>query len=47
MPTSTYDRATALLGRPGVGELVFLIGGYALLAVLLNAFDVPVPDTDI
>lgn len=42
---STYARAVELLGRDGVGELVFLIGGYGLLAMLLNAFDVPAPDT--
>ena len=46
LPASTYARAVDVLGRDGVGELVFLIGGYALIAVLLNAFDVPVPDAD-
>ncbi len=44
LPSSTYERATALLGREGFGELVFLIGGYALIAVALNAFDMPVPE---
>jgi alkylhydroperoxidase family enzyme len=46
VPASTYARALDLLGRDGVGELVFLISGYGLLAMLLNAFDVPVPDAD-
>ena len=46
LPTSTYDRATQLLGSDGVGELVFLIGGYCLIAVVLNGFDVPVPATE-
>lgn len=46
VPSSTYERAVELLGRDGVGELVFLIGGYGLIAMLLNAFDVPVPDAD-
>jgi alkylhydroperoxidase/carboxymuconolactone decarboxylase family protein YurZ len=43
LPASTYARAVELLGRQGVGELAFLIGGYCLIAVLLNCFDVPVP----
>lgn len=46
LPTSTYDRATQLLGLDGVGELVFLIGGYCLIAMVLNCFDVPVPGVD-
>jgi alkylhydroperoxidase family enzyme len=46
LPNSTYDRAVEVLGRNGVGELVFLVAGYCLVAILLNAFDVPVPDAD-
>jgi 4-carboxymuconolactone decarboxylase len=46
LPDSTYDRATQLLGRDGVGELAFLIGSYCLIAVALNCFDVPVPGSD-
>ena len=46
LPASTYTHAVDRLGRDGVGELVFLIGSYCLIAVLLNAFDVPVPDAD-
>jgi 4-carboxymuconolactone decarboxylase len=45
VPASTYDRAIELLGQEGVGELVFLIGSYCFLAMVLNAFDVPVPST--
>jgi 4-carboxymuconolactone decarboxylase len=47
LPASTYDRATELLGQDGVGELVFLIGSYCLIAMVLNCFDVPVPDNDL
>jgi len=43
LPASTYARALELLKQEGVGELAFLIGGYALTAIMLNAFDVPVP----
>jgi len=44
LPSSTYDLAVALLGKDGVAELFFLIGGYGLLAMILNGFDVPAPD---
>jgi 4-carboxymuconolactone decarboxylase len=47
VPASTYDRAIGLLGREGFAELVFLAGGYGLIAMLLNAFDVPVPNADV
>lgn len=47
LPASTYAHAVALLGRDGVGELAFLIGGYCLISMALNCFDAPVPDTDI
>jgi len=44
LPTSTYSQALELFGKEGVGELVFLISGYCQIAMILNAFDVPVPD---
>lgn len=46
LPASTYARAVEVLGREGMGELAFLVSGYCQIAVLLNAFDVPVPDAD-
>lgn len=46
VPASAYQRAVELLGREGVGELAFLVGGYALTSILLNCFDVPVPGAD-
>lgn len=46
LPASTYARAVELLGQEGVGELAFLVGGYCLISVLLNCFDVPVPGAD-
>jgi 4-carboxymuconolactone decarboxylase len=47
VPASTYARAIELLGRDGMGELAFLVGGYCQIAILLNAFDVPVPEADV
>jgi 4-carboxymuconolactone decarboxylase len=43
LPTSTYERGKELLGADGVGELAYLVGGYCLISVVLNCFDVPVP----
>lgn len=47
LPASAYARAVSLFGLDGVGELAFLIGGYSLIAMLLNTFDVPVPGSDV
>lgn len=44
VPESTYRQAVNLLGRDGVAELFFLIGGYSLIATILNGFDIPAPD---
>lgn len=46
LPTSTYERGKLLLGADEMGELAYLIGGYCLISVLLNFFDVPVPGVD-
>ncbi len=43
LPDYTYQRAVELLGRDGVAELFFLVGGYSLLAAVLNGFDIPAP----
>lgn len=43
LPETTYQRALAAFGEAGVAELVYLIGGYCLVSVLLNAYDVSVP----
>lgn len=43
VPASTYRLAVKLLGQAGVAELFFLIGGYCLIATVLNGFDIPAP----
>ncbi len=43
LPESTYRRALAAFGEASTAELVFLVGGYCLVSVLLNAFDMSVP----
>lgn len=40
----TYSLAKALLGEPGLVELIALVGYYSLIAGLLNTFEVAVPD---
>ena len=46
VPASTYSQAVNLFGQDGAGELIFLIGGYCLIAMVLNGFDMPAPDTN-
>lgn len=47
VPTSTYNHAVSMLGQNGTGELMFLISGYCLIAMLLNGFDMPAPENNI
>lgn len=41
-----YARAVGELGEPGVVEIVTLVGHYRLVALLLNAFEVPAPASE-
>ena len=43
LPETTYQEAVRIFGTDQVAELVFLVGGYCLVSVLLNAFDISVP----
>ena len=43
LPESTYQRALKAFGEQGMAELVYLIGAYCQVSVLLNAYDIPVP----
>lgn len=45
VPNSTYDRAVNAFGSDGVGELVFLAAGYAVICILLNAFQTTTPES--
>jgi hypothetical protein len=44
LPDDTYRRALSLFGQRGTNELVFLVGHYCFVSVILNGFDVPVPE---
>jgi 4-carboxymuconolactone decarboxylase len=41
---SCYTQAIDLLGEAGVVELVALLGYYTLISMILNTFEVPVPE---
>jgi 4-carboxymuconolactone decarboxylase len=41
---ATYNRGMAMLGEARMVELVAAVGFYVMVAMTLNAFDVPVPD---
>ncbi len=41
---TTYKAAVSAFGDQGTAELFYLIGGYCLISVLLNGYDVPVPE---
>ncbi|MEE6135976.1 4-carboxymuconolactone decarboxylase [Mycobacterium sp. 050128] len=46
LPTATYRCAAGRFGDSGAAEIVFLVGCFSMVAVTLNAFDVPVPGSD-
>ena len=46
LPDATYRAALDAFGADGAAELIYLIGSYSLVSVLLNGFDVGVPGTD-
>lgn len=43
LPEATYQRAVSAFGEAQTAELIYLVGGYLLISVLLNAYDVSVP----
>jgi 4-carboxymuconolactone decarboxylase len=43
LPEATYQAGRAAFGDQGMADLVYLVGGYCLVSVILNAYDVSVP----
>ncbi len=43
LPDSTYQAAMAAFGEKGVAEIIYLVGFYCLISVLLNGYDAAVP----
>ena len=46
LPDELHAAAVAAFGPHGAYELITLVGLYCLVSVMLNGFDVPVPDED-
>ena len=40
---STYRAGEALFGREGLAEIIYLVGTFHLIAIMLNGYDVSVP----
>jgi hypothetical protein len=45
LPELNYRAAVDAFGAHGAAELCYLVGLYCLVAVTLNGFDVPVPES--
>jgi 4-carboxymuconolactone decarboxylase len=43
-PKLLYDQAQNTFGRDGVAELIYFVALYCAVSVVLNGFDVPVPE---
>ena len=43
LPDSTYQAAVAAFGAQAVAEIIYLVGFYCLISVLLNGYDAAVP----
>lgn len=46
LPEPLYRLGVATFGQPGMNELIYLVGLYALVSTTLNGFNVPVPERD-
>lgn len=46
LPEAPYQFALQTLGEKQLAELVYMVGTYCQLAVLLNAWDIPAPAAD-
>lgn len=44
LPELNWRQAVDAFGQEGAGELIYLVGLYAMVSVTLNGFDVPVPE---
>ena len=45
LPEILYRQSVATFGEAGNAELINLVGLYCLVSIILNGFDVPVPET--
>jgi len=47
IPNLLYKQALKTLGHKNLAELICTIGNYCLVSILLNTYDIPVPDQEI
>jgi len=47
LPDLVYRRAVEAFGTEGAAELIYLTSLYCMVALTLNAFDVPVPEREV
>jgi 4-carboxymuconolactone decarboxylase len=45
--TATYDTVLGILGTVGIVELTAIVGYYTMVAMTLNAHEIPVPDDEV
>ncbi len=43
LPDLVYKQAVDTFGKAATAELIYLVGLYAMVSVILNGFDVPIP----
>jgi 4-carboxymuconolactone decarboxylase len=46
LPELNYRQAVEAFGQHGAAELIYLVGLYCLVAITLNGFNVPVPESE-
>jgi 4-carboxymuconolactone decarboxylase len=44
LPEALYRSALARFGQRGTNELIHLVGSYSMVAITLNAYDIPAPE---
>jgi 4-carboxymuconolactone decarboxylase len=44
LPSSIYNAGVEAFGEQGMAEIIYLVGCFHLIAVILNGYDVSVPD---
>jgi 4-carboxymuconolactone decarboxylase len=46
LPETIYQAGVEAFGKQGMGEIIYLVGCFHLVAIVLNGYDVSVPDRD-
>jgi 4-carboxymuconolactone decarboxylase len=46
LPDSLYEAGVDALGEQGMAEIIFLVGCFHLIGIILNGYDVSVPNRE-